>query len=274
VAAPEEGSGTRRDGGRGRSREVRRAQRWILASLVCLCPVPMTDFVLSAGFVPLGYVLFEALYWASAAPLLLYWIVVPYFVAFRFLSRWLAVRFDGATPEGTQATWWVVPASLVVMSLVPVYVPLSHGTESPVNVISLFHVDEGLAYLPRAPADWSKGWSKDDDAGRTLTVCTGPPVLPGRPDARIVVTRWDVQPWMFRQVQIHWGVEAPAEDRGRLDDAVTEEFRRVAPPVGGPAERLARLLRRIVDARSVAPRQYGRADVGGKAYSCVRVQHP
>lgn len=53
----------------------------MLAAMVLLCPVFITDFLVGAGIVLLRYVFLDALLWGSPFFLLFYWITIPYFVA-------------------------------------------------------------------------------------------------------------------------------------------------------------------------------------------------
>ncbi|MGH8645362.1 MAG: hypothetical protein ACREX4_13220 [Gammaproteobacteria bacterium] len=270
----------------GPSRHHRRAQWLILAALVSLCPVLITDFLVSAGIVPLSYVFLAALLWMSPLVMLLYWMVIPYFVAFYFLSRWLVRRCESRSTRALHPAWRAIPAALAILSLFPVYVPLSHGRASAVNILSLFNdgfrgvLSDPLteeSYIRRFPADWARGWSDPRHAGQVLYVCTGPPLIPipSQPRVRQTWVMWEREPTIGRRAMpIEWGIEPAPEYRTYLEKAVASEFRRVTPRVAGPGDTLARLIRGAVETRHVEPPRFGAVTTETGTYSCIHAQYP
>ena len=72
--------------------------QWLLlTALLLVCPVPLTDFLVSSGVVPVAYVFY---YFGVAYPSLFglaYWLVVPYTVLFYYVSAWHRGAPGGAT---------------------------------------------------------------------------------------------------------------------------------------------------------------------------------
>lgn len=129
LALPVDGVRRIRGAGRrvvtGRTAAFSRKQRWVQRALfwalLLFCPVPVTDFLVSAGVVPMGFILFTGLVWGPGL-LLLNWLIVPYLLVFHYVSRWLA------RAGGTRAVTWLVPGCFAALSLFLVYVPKSHGS--------------------------------------------------------------------------------------------------------------------------------------------------
>ena len=124
---------------------TRRLHYALFVVLLLLCPVFATDFIVSGGVVPIGYVLFYFLVLYPSWFVLAYWIVVPYVAAFYLLSRLAARRVAEIPVPWRRSAGTVLLGAFVVLSLFPVYRPLSHGVAASKNIIALFRDEYRLS---------------------------------------------------------------------------------------------------------------------------------
>jgi len=117
----------------------------VLAVPLLLCPVFATDFIVSGGVVPISYVLFYFLYLYPSLFILAYWIVVPYAMVFYYLSKLAARKLEVIPVTGQACVVLVLIAAFGLLSLFPVYRPISHGGGAWKNVISLFQDEYRLS---------------------------------------------------------------------------------------------------------------------------------
>ena len=124
---------------------TRRLHLTLFVVLLLLCPVFATDFIVSGGVVPIGYVLFYFLFLYPSWFVLAYWIVVPYAAIFYFISK-LAARRIAETPlPWRHYVVAVLVGAIGLLSLLPVYRPIRHGADAWQDVISLFRDEHTLA---------------------------------------------------------------------------------------------------------------------------------
>ena len=111
--------------------------KWtVFVALVLLCPVPVTDFVVSGGIVPIVFMLSWYLNYLLLPPYLI--LCCVYCWVFYRLSKILFFRVRW---RSQRAGWLAVVAIVGVViycSGLPIYVPIAHNTGPPMNVVGLY----------------------------------------------------------------------------------------------------------------------------------------
>lgn len=111
----------------------------IFVLLLLVFPLPVTDFFVSGGIVPVSFVLFYFLLLYPSLFIVAYWIVIPYTALFYWLSGLLAKKLDAVSAKGRRYALVALTAVLCAVSLSPLYVRLRHGQAERQNIIALFY---------------------------------------------------------------------------------------------------------------------------------------
>ena len=132
-----------------------------LSALAIALPIPMTDFLVSAGVIPVLYLILRSLLQLlfdgpeSLLGLLLYWIVIPWSLLILFAVRALDRRLVAAYRP---RAFGQILAILLVLSILPVYFSPSHGRVEGSSLIDLYRsLGDGIARWcdHRPPRDWT-----------------------------------------------------------------------------------------------------------------------
>jgi hypothetical protein len=113
---------------------------FLFVALLALCPVPITDFFVSAGIVPIGWFVLVILMLPTQAPgLIFYWMAIPYTLVFYFVAYRLLARLRRSSYMARALAVLGVVLVLGVASLFSIYRPMSHASLTQrFNVIDIY----------------------------------------------------------------------------------------------------------------------------------------
>ncbi len=111
----------------------------IFVVLLLVCPVFATDFLVSAGVVPISYVLFHFIVLYPSPFILAYWVIVPYALLFHYLSGVAGRKLQRVSISRRRYALVALLLLSAAVSLSPVYTSIAHNAKASRNIISLFH---------------------------------------------------------------------------------------------------------------------------------------